>query len=165
MYHLSQTVKEEVAQLRKKLKRKRNKYGAQKTMFRGILFDSKAEADYYKYLLADKMVKDIQLQPEYTIIEPFKIKCSKCDGNGQFLNGRTNRFNKCRTCKGSGKRTRTKAKYTPDFRVEYVDGLVEVVDIKGSQTEAFRLRRKLWEMKYDTELVVIKKTNKGFTRQ
>src|SRR5699024_2516716 len=131
------------------------------TMY-GIEFDSRAEMEYYLILKNDKLVKDIELQPEYTIIDPYKVECGRCDGKGQVFNKRTGNFNKCTLCKGAGERTKQGAKYTADFKVTYVDGHEEIVDVKGGITSRdFTLRRKLFESKSGKELVIAKKTRKG----
>ena len=33
--------------------------------------------------------------------------------------------------------------YTADFVVEYADGRVEVIDVKGMRTDVYKLKRKL----------------------
>ncbi|WP_144550874.1 hypothetical protein [Peribacillus simplex] len=40
------------------------------------------------------IVKHIELQPKYTLLEAFKIRCSKCIGEGKTLSPKTNRMNK-----------------------------------------------------------------------
>ena len=48
-------------------------------------------------------------------------------------------------------------RYRPDFIVCGNDGVVWVEDVKGVETQAFRLKRKLWEQRYPwMELRVIK---------
>ncbi|WP_423249633.1 DUF1064 domain-containing protein [Bacillus thuringiensis] len=49
-------------------------------------------------------------------------------------------------------------KFTPDFKVTYADGRVEVVDVKGHKkaiNEGFPLRKKLWEYVNKQELIVV----------
>ncbi|WP_038220766.1 DUF1064 domain-containing protein [Virgibacillus alimentarius] len=144
------------------MRKKRNKYNARKIMFQGIEFDSKSEYEYYLILKNDKLVKDIELQPEYTIIAPYKVECGRCDGKGQVFNKRTGNFNKCTLCRGAGKRTKQGAKYTADFKVTYIDGHEEIVDVKGHASRDFTLRRKLFEIQSGKELVIAKKTGKGW---
>lgn len=145
------------------MRKKRNKYNARKVVFQGMEFDSIAERDYYLILKNDKLVKDIELQPEYTIIDPYKVECGRCDGKGQIYNKRTGNFNKCTLCRGEGKRTKQGAKYTADFKVTYVDGHEEIIDVKGGVTSRdFTLRRKLFEIQSGKELVIAKKTRKGW---
>lgn len=50
---------------------KRSKYGAKKTVFDGIKFDSKKEANRYymlKGLVNTKVISNLELQPRYDII-------------------------------------------------------------------------------------------------
>lgn len=126
----------------------------------GHLFDSMDEARYYQHLEADSLVKNIELHPEYTLIDPFTIPCTKCGAQGKIYNLATGNMNKCTTCKGTGERQRQGNKYTADFKVEYIDGLVEVIDVKkqykGADNEAFPLRKKLFELRYKTELTIIR---------
>ncbi|MDY0394772.1 DUF1064 domain-containing protein [Virgibacillus halophilus] len=143
--------------------RRRKKYNARKIAFQGNEFDSKAEYEYFLILKNDKLVKDIELQPEYTIIDPYKVECGRCDGRGQIYNQRTGNFNKCTLCKGYGTRTKQGAKYTADFKVTYIDGHEEIIDVKGGPTSRdFTLRRKLFEIQSGKELVIAKKTRKGW---
>ncbi len=142
---------------------RRNKYNARKVMFRGIEFDSKAEFEYYLMLKNDKLVKHIELQPQYTIIDPYEVLCRKCDGRGRVLNEKTLNFNKCKACKGSGKKKKQGAIYTADFKVIYIDGEEKIIDIKGGPvSKDFTLRRKLFEIQTGKELTVIKKTKQGW---
>nr|WP_276536909.1 DUF1064 domain-containing protein [Oceanobacillus caeni] len=141
---------------------KRNKYNARKVNFQGIEFDSKAEYEYYLILKNDKMVQDIELQPEYQIIKPYKVKCGRCDGRGKVLNTETLNLNKCTLCKGYGTRTKQGAKYTADFKVTYIDGEEKVIDVKGRASRDFTLRKKLFEVLTGKELVIAKKTGKGW---
>jgi len=100
-----------------------SKYRAKKTTVDNIVFDSKAEADYYvelKLLKRAKKIKDFDLQPEYVLVEPFK------------KNGKTFRA----------------VKYIADFLVTNLDGSEEVVDVKGMATPVYRLKKTLFESKY-----------------
>ena len=38
--------------------------------------------------------------------------------------------------------------YRADFRVTYVDGHQEIEDVKGMETEIFKIKRKMFEYKY-----------------
>ncbi|MCM3739219.1 DUF1064 domain-containing protein [Oceanobacillus luteolus] len=144
-------------------RRRRNKYNARKVEFQGMEFDSKAEWEFYMLLKNDKLVKDIELHPEYTIIEPYKVECGRCDGRGRTFNKRTGNFNKCTLCRGYGTREKAGAKYTADFKVTYVDGLEEIIDVKGGPvSKDFPLRRKLFEIAAGKELIIAKKTKNGW---
>ena len=140
--------------------RRQNKYNARKVEYEGHMFDSMAERDFYLILKNDKHVKDIELQPEYEIIKPYKVKCGKCEGRGKVINPKTLNLNKCRSCGGYGVRTKAGAKYTADFKVTYDDGEVKVIDVKGKASRDFGLRKKLFEQKTGHELVVAKKKGK-----
>jgi hypothetical protein len=131
-----------------------------------IEFDSQTEALYYKHLLRDKSVGRIELQPKYTIIDPYEVECKKCQGRGRMLNQRTKRHNNCKLCVGKGKRMKPGAIYTADFRVTYLDGYIEIIDIKGGPVERdFSLRKKLMEQQTGLELIVIRHINKEWVRE
>lgn len=108
----------------------KTKYKNKKVVVDGIEFDSKIEARYYEHLKLLKtqgIVKDFELQPKFTLLESFK------------KNGKTYRA----------------ITYNADFKVEYVDGHIEVIDVKGMVTQQFELRRKLFEYRYPYELKLI----------
>jgi len=48
-------------------------------------------------------------------------------------------------------------KYVCDFLVFYKDGRVEYVDVKGRETELFKLKKSVVEAQYPIEIQVIKK--------
>ncbi len=136
------------------------------TTYNGILFDSKTEADYYKHLEKDKTIRHIELQPQYQIIKPYNVVCSRCKGFGKSLNVRTSNYNQCRLCAGKGVKTKAGAIYTADFKVLYNDGTYEVIDVKGGPAERdFTLRKKLLESKSGQEVVVVRFKNKQWVRQ
>lgn len=108
-----------------------NKYGAKKQQFAGQAFDSKAERDYYIYLLSLKQageVTEIRLQPEFELQPAYKL----------------------------GKNKRRAIKYTADFEVTYSDGRREVVDVKGFAARDFSLRKRMFEYRYGMPLTVVK---------
>ncbi|USK61967.1 DUF1064 domain-containing protein [Peribacillus asahii] len=108
-----------------------NKYGNKKVMVDGHEFDSIAESKYYeqlKWLLASKQIKSFKLQPRYLLQDSFK------------KNGVTFR----------------KIEYVADFEVHRLDGVIEVIDVKGAPpTAEFKLKHKLFEHKYLQSLKVI----------
>lgn len=145
---------------------KKNKYFAKKVTIGEIQFDSKIESEFYKYLKKDQSVKSIELQPRFEILKPYKVECKRCNGFGQVYNRKTGNYNKCSLCKGKGKRTKRGAVYTADFRVKYIDGHEEVIDVKGGRSSRdFPLRRKLFEMSYGKELVIVRKKNGTWERE
>lgn len=100
-----------------------SKFHNKKTIVDDILFDSQMESHYYLYLKELKeqgVVVDFKLQPVFILQEGF----SK-----------------------DGKRIQP-IKYIADFEVTYNDGHVEIIDVKGKITEAFRIKRKILLYKY-----------------
>lgn len=108
-----------------------SKYKNKKTQVDMYVFDSIAESKRYKELAllekAGKITK-LELQPRFLLQEGFR------------KNGKTYR----------------KIEYIADFK--YIEnGQVIVEDVKGKETEVFKLKRKLFEKKYpDLELNLIK---------
>lgn len=100
-----------------------NKFKNKKTEIDGIKFDSEMESHYYLYLKELKeegVVVDFELQPIFILQEGF-IK--------------------------DGKKIRP-ITYKADFKVTYIDGHIEVIDVKGKMTEEFKLKRKMLLYKY-----------------
>ena len=111
-----------------------NKYNAKKTTLDGITFDSRLEANRYCELMMLQRAGEIQqltLQPKFTLQDGFK------------KNGKTYR----------------PITYIADFM--YFDNVSRkwiVEDAKGVETEVFKIKRKLFERKYDNyEIKEIKK--------
>ncbi|MEK4029324.1 DUF1064 domain-containing protein [Pseudobacillus sp. FSL P4-0506] len=89
----------------------------------GITFDSKAEAKYYEHLKrlqTNDQILFFRTQPRYLLQEAFT------------KNGIMHR----------------KIEYVADFEVHRKNGSIEVVDIKGVETEVFKVKRKLFEKRY-----------------
>ena len=120
-----------------------NKYNAKKTEVDGIIFDSKAEALFYKDWLIPRSktgeLKILKLQPEFQLQPRFKRKITKA-------------------------RTIREQKYVADFLIE-IDGLEIVIDVKGFTNDKYRLKRALflyrykypfWEVRYDTRKGIAK---------
>lgn len=106
------------------------KYNSKKVELDGIVFDSQIEARYYeqlKWLQEHKEILFFRLQPKYLLQEAFK------------KNGRTYR----------------KIEYIADFEIHHLDGTIEVVDVKGMETEAFKIKKKLFEKKYPHKLSLV----------
>ena len=108
------------------------KYGNERVQFNGHWFDSIAERDYYKKLLRMKnegMVAEIILQPSFLLQEGFK----KNGANYKPI------------------------KYIADFKVIYSTGYIEIIDVKGVETEVFKIKHKLFEKLYpEYHLTIIK---------
>lgn len=106
------------------------KYNSKKVEIDGIIFDSKIEAKYYeqlKWLQEHNQILSFRVQPRYLLQEAFTKE------------GKTYR----------------KIEYIADFEIHHLDGSIEVVDVKGMETEAFKIKRKLFEKKYPHKLSLI----------
>ncbi len=108
-----------------------NKYRNKKVIVDEKEFDSKREGNRYKELkLLERAgeIKDLELQPRFLLQDSFK------------KNGRTFR----------------KIEYVADFK--YIEnGKTIVEDVKGIQTDVFKLKHKIFEKVYpDLELKIIK---------
>lgn len=108
-----------------------NKYKNKKVQIDMYVFDSIAESRRYKELaLLEKAgeIENLQLQPKFLLQDSFK------------KNGKTYR----------------KIGYIADFMYEE-KGKIIVEDIKGKETEVFKLKHKLFEYKYPgLELKIIR---------
>lgn len=110
------------------------KYGAKKTVIDGIRFDSKAEGEYYlhlKKLKEEGAIVGFKLQPRFLLQEAFT------------KDGKLHR----------------KIEYVADFEIIH-EGYIEIVDVKGMETADFKIKRKLFERKYDYPLTLMKYVKK-----
>lgn len=115
----------------------RSKYNAKKVVIDDIKFDSKAEAAYYQQLKLLKMTGEVvsfNLQPEFVLQESFRK-------NGKLYRA---------------------IKYKADFLVLYKDGHEELIDVKGMLTKEFRIKQKLFEMRYMQSIKCLKLKGKQF---
>lgn len=115
----------------------RSKYNAKKVVIDNIKFDSKAEAAYYEQLKLLKMsgeVVSFDLQPEFILQDSF-VK------NGKLYRA---------------------IKYKADFLVRYSDGHEELIDIKGMLTKEFRIKQKLFELRYMQSIKCLKLKGRNF---
>lgn len=108
-----------------------NKYRNKKVIVDGEEFDSKKERNRYKELrLLERAgeISNLELQPRFLLQDKFK------------KNGKTYR----------------KIEYVADFK--YIEnGKTIVEDVKGMQTDVFKLKHKIFEKVYpDLELRIIK---------
>lgn len=106
-----------------------NKYRNKKVVYNGIKFDSKKEADRYKYLLMLKnagIITDLELQKEFVLIPSQR----EPDGVGK------------RGGKIKGRVIERKVSYIADF-VYKKDGELVVEDTKGMLTPDYVIKRKL----------------------
>jgi len=108
-----------------------NKYRNKKVILDDYVFDSIQESRRYKelkLLLKAGKIQDLELQPHFLLQESFK------------KNGKTYR----------------KIEYIADFKYKE-NGKTIVEDVKGMQTDIFKLKHKLFEKKYpELELRIIK---------
>ncbi len=107
-----------------------NKYRNKKVILDDYVFDSIQESKRYKelkILLKAEKIQELELQPHFLLQESFK------------KNGKTYR----------------KIEYIADFK--YIEnGKTIVEDVKGMQTDVFKIKHKLFEKKYpDLELRII----------
>jgi len=114
-----------------------NKYKNKKIVANGIKFDSKAEYEYYKYLCDFYYGKnvDIKLQEVFEL----QPKFSKFDKNYRAIN------------------------YKADFSIYDESGkLIIVIDVKGMVLPLAKLKKKLFEYKYDVPLRFVAKCPKKY---
>ncbi len=104
--------------------RKPSKYWNKKVTVDGVRFDSKREATRYQQLKLMQQAGEISrltLQPRYTVFDAFT------DRNGQ---------------------NHRRIDYIADFEYLEDDGQTVVEDVKGKETEVFRIKRKLFLYRY-----------------
>lgn len=111
-----------------------SKYRAVKTKVNNIMFDSKLEAKRYTELLMMEKsgrIEKLELQPSFLLQPSFK------------KNGKTYR----------------KIEYIADFKYyDTIKGKWVIEDTKGIETDVFKIKKKLFEYKYeDLELEIIKR--------
>lgn len=111
-----------------------NKYGAKKTVINGITFDSKREGARYLELMALHAAGEIA---GLTLQVPFEFaKAVKYEG---------------------AKRTKPALRYVADFVYsDVLTGQIIVEDVKGFQTEAFKIKRHLMKAILNIEIKVTK---------
>lgn len=114
-----------------------SKYNAKKVEYKGIVFDSTVECEYYQYLESRMHLAGydhIQVQPRFEVIP--KV----------------------------GKQRKTE--YVGDFALYFETKLIEVIDVKGMPTETAKLKAKLFRYKYpDVKLTWICKAPKYTGKQ
>lgn len=99
-----------------------NKYRNKKVIVDDYIFDSIQESKRYeelKLLLKANKIQNLELQPHFLLQESFK------------KNGKTYR----------------KIEYIADFKYEQEEQVI-VEDVKGIQTDVFKIKHKLFEKKY-----------------
>lgn len=110
------------------LNQKQNKYKNKKVVCDGIKFDSAKERNYYlKFKIMEEagIIKDLELQKRFILQK------------GYTINGKKRR----------------EISYKADFcYITTKDDKLHVVDIKGFKTDVYKLKKKLFELKYGIEL-------------
>jgi len=137
------------------------KINSRKTTVDGITFDSQTESEFYRHLMGRDDVKDIELQPHFILMDEFTVSCGRCV-KGKVSSPKTGNPINCRTCRGTGERTRRPWTYTSDFRIIWDAGHEDIVDVKGWANERFPLVRKMFEYRHGKELLVVKKQKNGW---
>lgn len=108
---------------RRYMAKKYNKYGAHKTTIDGHTFDSAREAERYcelKVMAKAGVIKHLELQPSFPLQDGFECK---------------------------GKKYRPII-YKADFAYTDEHGEYVVEDVKGMETDVFKLKRKMFIKKY-----------------
>lgn len=115
----------------------RSKYHAYKATINNITFDSLDESRFYLRLLEEIREKDDIVKFEMQV--PFELVPSYTK-NGHKIR---------------------RMDYVADFLIYYKDGHKDVVDVKGIETEVFKLKKKLFEYRYkDLSLTCYKYVHK-----
>ena len=107
-----------------------SKYNNKKVEVLGYKFDSKIESEYFLYLLKRQELGEIacfEMQVPFVLLEPYALRGRKIRG----------------------------INYIADFVVYYHDKAREGIDIKGFETSDFKLKKKLFEYKYEIPLKLI----------
>ena len=116
-----------------------SKYNAKKVEIDGIKFDSKAEGDYYLHLkqqAAEHKILGFERQKRMLLQESFSVEGVKGKIRPIF--------------------------YVIDFVVTENDGTITYIDVKGVETDVFKLKKKLFMKRYNTALLKVKKTKGGW---
>ena len=106
------------------------KYHNSKTIVDGIKFDSKKEATRYtelKLLLKNGEIKELELQPRYMLQPKYK----------------------------KNNKTIRSIEYVADFTYIDNNGKRIVEDVKGIKTEVYKLKKKMFEYRYNLEITEI----------
>lgn len=107
-----------------------SKYNSRKTIVDGITFDSKKEARRYielKKMEQEGLIKGLQLQVPFELVPSFYI----------MIDGK--------------KKKRRNMKYIADF-VYYENDEKVIEDVKGRKTDVYKLKKKLFEYKYNVTI-------------
>lgn len=105
---------------------KNTKYKNKKVAVDGITFDSIAESKYY--LMLKRQGLDFKMQESFVLQPAFEFR---------------------------GKKYRA-ITYKPDFTIYEKGELVKVVDVKGVQTDTFKIKAKMFVKSFEIDLVLAK---------
>lgn len=97
------------------------RYKSKECYINGIKFDSLMEAKYYVYLLEQKnngFIKDFSMQVKFPLMNKYRNKFT-----GKVIRG---------------------IDYYADFVVNKLDDSVEAIDVKGVETDVFKIKQKLF---------------------
>lgn len=113
-----------------------NKFNNKKIEVNGIKYDSKLEYEYHEFLKTDSSIREIILQPRYTLLPSYELE-------GKLKRG---------------------IEYVADFEIWYVNGDCEIIDVKGFETADFKLKKKMFEAKFKRPLkcVTLSKIDGGW---
>lgn len=112
------------------------KYHAIRSEVDGYSFASKKEAEYYQELKLRQHdhspdgVRSFTLQPRFLLQDKFTHQLTNFPHRAIY--------------------------YVADFRVEYNDGRVEIIDVKGVETDVFKIKAKLFDFRYPELILRIK---------
>lgn len=106
----------------------RSKYGNVVTEYLGYTFHSKKEADYARTLDQMKRAR----KAEERVKEWFPQISLDIIVEGKKI-----------------------CKYIADFMVEYADGHIEYIDVKGFRTDVYKIKKKLVEAIYGIKIIEI----------
>ncbi len=116
-----------------------SKYNAKKVEIDGIKFDSKAEGEYYLHLkqqVTERQILGFERQKRMLLQEGFSVEGVKGKIRPIF--------------------------YVVDFIITENNGTLTYVDVKGMETDVFKLKKKLFMKRYNTALLKVKKTKGGW---
>lgn len=116
-----------------------SKYNAKKVEIDGIKFDSKAEGEYYLHLkqqVSERQILGFERQKRMLLQEGFSVEGVKGKIRPIF--------------------------YVVDFIITENDGKITYIDVKGVETDVFKLKKKLFMKRYNTALLKVKKTKGGW---
>jgi len=134
--------------------RRRSKYGATRSVLVidsvEVKFDSKKELKRYnelKLLERNSEIESLEIHKKY-MLQGAYLKCDQCGAVNRFVNPKS-----IRECLCGGDMIYNQAiTYTPDFVYRRTsDGVIIAEDVKGgtaTQTDAFKIKRKMFEFQY-----------------